>query len=835
LKINILPLPFDPFKIALPVSEIIPQVKEALAKNNTLVVNAPPGAGKSTVLPLALLEEPWLEGKKIIMLEPRRLATKSIALRMASLLDEEIGQAVGYRIRFESRIGKTTRLEVVTEGILTRMLQDDNALENVGLVIFDEFHERNLNADLALALCREAQQVLRPELRILIMSATLNMPQLSALLKAPVIVSEGKQYPVEIIYTADADEKLLPELTARTVMKALGEKEGDALVFLPGEGEIKACETILKDQNSGFSIHPLYGQLSPQEQFLAIQPNKFGKRKIVLATSIAETSLTIEGIRIVVDCGFARTSRFDPKSGLSRLETIRISKDSADQRAGRAGRLSSGTCYRMWTAATHSRLAEHRVPEIMEADLCDLVLDMAQWGVADIQQLTWLTPPPKASLAQATDTLHQINALENNKITAHGKQIHQLACHPRIAHMLLLANETADKQLGTDIAAILEERDPLPRESGIDINLRIEALRRARKNNNRGGRFSRIEKVAASYRKMLGLDANNDAFDPFETGLLLAFVYPERIASARPGNNAQFQLANGRIAAAGHKDDLAHEPWLAVAHMDLRDGLGKIFLAAPLNPKDLITLVKEQNTIVWDTRKGGLIANAELKIGSIVLQSKPLKTITEEQRVSAISNALLSEGEGLLDFDENMVQLQNRILSLGLWNPEENWPDVSTPLLLATNKDWLGPYLKDTKKPEDLKKINLSEALFHSLDWDFQQKLNQLAPSKMEVPSGSKINIQYFPNGATPLLAVRLQEVFGLSDTPKVNNGKTAVVMHLLSPGYKPVQVTSDLKSFWNNLYFEVKKELQRRYPKHAWPEDPWTAPAVAKGRSAKR
>jgi len=830
-----LSISFDPFKINLPVTEIISEVKERLANNNTLIVNAPPGAGKSTLLPLALMDEIWLTGKKIIMLEPRRLATKSIALRMASLLEDEIGQTIGYRIRFESRISAKTRLEVVTEGILTRMLQEDNALENVGLVIFDEFHERNLNADLALALCRDAQQVLRPDLRILIMSATLNMTQLSSLLNAPVVVSEGKQYPVEVIYTADADETLLPELTARTVMKAMSEKEGDALVFLPGEGEIKKCEAFLRERGNEFSIHPLYGQLPPQEQFLAIMPNKFGKRKIVLATSIAETSLTIEGIKIVVDCGFGRTSRFDPKSGLSRLETIRISKDSADQRAGRAGRLSSGACYRMWTAATHSRMQEHRIPEIMEADLCDLVLDMAQWGVPDIQKLTWLTPPPKAALAQATETLHQINALENNKITAHGKQLHKLACHPRIAHMLLLAKEAVDKQLATDIAAVLEERDPLPRDSGIDINLRIEALRRARANTNLGNRFTRIEKIAASYRKMLDLPVNNGAVDVFETGLLLAFAYPERIASARPGNNAQFQLANGKIAAAGHKDDLAHEPWLAVAHMDLRDGLGKIFLAAPLNPKDLISLVKEQDVITWDTRKGGLIATKDLRIGNILLQSKPLKTITEEQRISAISNALKQEGENLLDFDETMVQLQNRILSLGAWNPDEEWPDASTTNLLATNKDWLAPYLKEVKKPEDLKKINLAEALFHSLTWDHQQSLNALAPAKIDVPSGSKISIQYFPNGATPVLSVRLQEVFGLADTPKLNNGKTSVVMHLLSPGYKPVQVTSDLNSFWNNLYFEVKKELQRRYPKHSWPDDPWTAPAVAKGRSTKK
>ena len=825
---------FDPFKIDLPVTEIISYVREQLTQQNTLIVNAPPGAGKSTLLPLALLDQPWLNGKKIIMLEPRRLAAKTIAARMASLLDDDIGKTVGYRIRFENRVGTNTIIEVVTEGILTRMLQSDNALEDVGLVIFDEFHERSLNADLAMALCREAQQLLRPDLRIMIMSATLNMPQLTKLLNAPVAVSEGKQYPVEVIYAGDADETLLPELTARTVMKALQEHDGDVLVFLPGEGEIKKCEELLRGQATDICIHPLYGQLPPQEQFLAIMPNKFGKRKIVLATSIAETSLTIEGIRIVVDSGFGRTSRFDPKSGLSRLETLRISKDSADQRAGRAGRLSSGVCYRMWTKATHERLAEHRVPEIMEADLASLVLDMAQWGVSNIQSLTWLTPPPKIALAQATETLHQLNALENNKITEHGKQIHRLACHPRIAHMLLMASDDITIKLATDIAAVLEERDPLPRDSGIDINLRVEALRRARMNNSLG-RFARIEKVAASYRKMLNVEMDNGAVDVFETGLLLAYAYPERIAFARPGNNAQFQLANGKYAMVGHKDDLSHEPWLAVAHMDLRDGLGKIFLAAPLNPKDLLPMVKEQELILWDTRKGGIIATKELKIGSLVLQSKTITSPNEELVTEAICNAIKTEGENLLNFDEGMVQLQNRILSLRLWNPDEAWPDVSTSVLLNSNKEWLGPYIKAIKKPEDLKKINLVEALYHSLDWEKQQALNILAPQKLEVPSGSSISIQYFSNCAVPVLSVRLQEVFGLSDTPIINNGKTKVVMHLLSPGYKPVQVTSDLNSFWNNLYFEVKKELQRRYPKHAWPDDPWTAPAVAKGRSYKK
>ncbi|HRD38317.1 MAG TPA: helicase-related protein, partial [Bacteroidia bacterium] len=461
---------------------------------------------------------------------------------------------------------------------------------------------------------------------------------------------EGRQYPVDIHYTSDADEFLLPELAARTIIQATQKHEGDVLVFFPGEADIRKCEELLLKDLPDFSIHALYGQLPKNQQIAAILPNRNGKRKVVLATSIAETSLTIEGIRIVVDTGFGKISRFDTRSGLTKLETVRISKDSADQRAGRAGRLSSGVCYRMWTKATHERLAEHRIPEIMEADLASLVLDMAQWGVHDIAQLTWLSPPPKAAIAQASDILENINALENGKITAHGKDIHKLPCHPRIAHMLILAEGEYNKALACDIAAIIEERDPLPKDSGIDINLRIEALRRARNNNSSGGKFSRIEKIASSYRNMLKIEISNDPVDAYETGLLLAYAYPERIASARPGNNAQFQLANGKIAAAGHKDDLAHESWLAVAHMDLREGLGKIFLAAPLNPKDLVSLVKEREIIIWDTRKGGIVANKELRIGNIVLQSKALTNPSEEKINEALCNAIKKEGEALLDF-----------------------------------------------------------------------------------------------------------------------------------------------------------------------------------------
>ncbi len=822
---------FDPFSIQLPVTEIIHEVKEKLIQNNTLIIQAPPGAGKSTLLPLALLDAHYLKGKKIIMLEPRRLATRSIAMRMAELLNEEVGATVGYRIRFDNRIGSQTKIEVVTEGILTRMLQSDNALEEYGMVIFDEFHERSIHADVAMALCRETQQVLRPDLRMVVMSATLNMPQLVTLLKAPVSTSQGKQYPVEIKYVGQQDERLLPETTARIVVEATRNHEGDVLVFLPGEGEIRRTAELLKADLNQFAIHPLYGILPQHEQYAAIMPNKHGKRKIVLATSIAETSLTIEGVKVVVDTGFAKMQRFDPKSGLSRLEIVQIAQDSADQRAGRAGRLSAGVCYRMWTKATHDRLPQHRIPEIMEADLASLVLDMAQWGIVNLEQMSWLNNPPRAHVAQASEVLHQLGALENGRITEHGKQIHKLACHPRIAHMLLLAKEDHTIQLASDVAAVLEERDPLPRESGIDINLRVEALRRARKNNALGKNFARIEKVAESYRKLLQVEVSNAPVDPFETGLLIANAYPERIACARPGNNAQFQLSNGKYAAAGHKDDLAHEPWLAVAHMDTRDGLGKIFLAAPLNPTDLRSLVKEKEVITWDTRKGGLIATKDLRIGSIVLQSKPLPAPDPKHLVDAISEALKTEGENLLSFNDTMKQLQNRILSLRKWNNASDWPDVSTHTLLLQNKEWLGPYLNQIKKPDDLKKLDLAQALFNHLPYQKQLDLNQLAPQKLEVPSGSFIEIEYFAHGETPVLAVRLQEVFGLSDTPTINADKTPVVMHLLSPGFKPVQVTSDLRSFWNNTYHEVKKELKRRYPKHSWPEDPWAAIPVAKGR----
>ncbi len=812
-------MPFNPFTTDLPVREIIPDVKEQLAARNTLIVQAPPGAGKSTLLPLALLEELWLANQKIIMLEPRRLAARTIAERMAFLLGEEVGQTVGYRIRFENRTSAQTRIEVVTEGILTRMLHTDNALAGVGLVIFDEFHERSIHADVAMALSREAQRTRRPDLRLLVMSATLDMPTLSGLLQAPVVQSQGRQYPVETVYTGDLDESLLPELTARTVQRALSEKTGDVLVFLPGEGDIKKVEGILRRQLSReVAIHPLFGMLPPNKQYAAIMPDRNGKRKVVLATSIAETSLTIEGVSVVVDTGYGKTSRFDPNSGLSRLETIRISKDAADQRAGRAGRLGPGTCYRLWTPDTHARLAPHRTPEILEADLASLVLDLAAWGILDVNQLTWLSPPPKAALLQATETLHQLNALEHGRITQHGRKMHAVPTHPRIAHMLLAAAETDQLTLATDIAAILEERDPLPRDAGIDINLRIEALRRYRQENVGGKGLKKIEKIAAQYRRMFqNIPPDNGTVDPYETGVLLAYCYPERIACARPGNNAQFQLANGNYAQAGHRDDLAHDPWLAVANLDARQGMGKIFLASPLNPKDLAPLVKKQETITWDTTDGELTASMDLRIGSIVLQRKPLPTPDDKHRVLAISEAIKREGESLLHFTEAVNQWQNRVLSLRKWRPQESWPDVSTPTLLITNYEWLTPYLQEAEVPEDLLKIDLLPILQLQLTTDQTARLAQLAPQQVLLPDSSTMELEYTPNGAPPRLEIRLQNVLAWPESPTVDEGEMNVELQLLTPDLKLLAVVPDLKSFWPKEYISLLPTLKANFPGINW------------------
>lgn len=819
----------------LPIWEVIPEIKNKLQANNMVILQAPPGAGKSTVLPLQLMDELWLNNKKIIMLEPRRLAAKAVASRMASELKEPVGASVGYRVRFDNKVSKQTRIEVLTEGILTRMLQHDNSLEDVGLVIFDEFHERSLHADLALALCREMQQVLRNDLRILIMSATLDGEKISSMLgNAPVVSSLGRQYPVGLFYISTLDGPVHKPM-ASAIAKALASNEGDVLAFLPGAGEIQRTQELLEQEygsvlySNQVVIHPLYGDLSQPKQQEAIEPNPYGKRKVVLATSIAETSLTIEGVRIVIDSGLCRLPRFDAKTGLTRLETARVTKDMSEQRAGRAGRTSSGVCYRLWNEHLQQHLQAHRTPEILEADLAPLMMELAQWGVKEVNTLAWLSVPPASAVNQAQQLLTALGAISDSKITTHGKEVVNIPTHPRIAHLLVQGNQNGLIALATDLAAVLEERDPLQKEAGVNITLRIEALRKWRnKEFVRADKstLERIERLASQWRNYFSCAVDNTMPIDQEVGKLIAMGYPERIAKQREQSH-RYRLSNGKVAKLDELDALSDEPYLAIAHMDAGTAEGKIFLAAPLSPDDVLHLAKEQRVITWDTQNGILIARNEKRIGDIILESKVITAISEEERVSVLCDVVRKEGLSILNHTEELNNWRARLLSIIEWRPNEDWPAIDDEHLLNTLEEWLAPYLSGVKKREDFHKLNLLSILNGLLTYQQTQLLEALAPMKIKVPSGFEIPLVYQPDGSYPILAVRLQEMFGLLDTPTVNEGRTKLILHLLSPGYKPVQITQDLKSFWKNTYPEVRKELRIRYKRHHWPEDPWTAEAV--------
>ena len=821
-----------------PIQEIIPDVKSTLEKQTVLILQAPPGAGKSTILPLQLMEENWLHQKKIILLEPRKLAAKAVATRMAALLKEPVGKTIGYRIRFETKVSAQTRIEIVTEGILTRMLQHDNALENVGLVIFDEFHERNLQADLALALCYQMQQIIRPDLRLLIMSATLDGEKLSALLNnAPILTSQGKQYPVTIQYIT-TDEKIPLHLSmTKAVKKALLEQSGDVLVFLPGAGEIQRTLQMLKQDAVSAIVLPLYGDLSQQKQQEAILPDASGRRKVVLATSIAETSLTIEGIKTVIDSGYARIPRFDARSGLTKLETVKVTKDAADQRSGRAGRLSAGTCYRLWSEGSHLHLNSNRKPEILEADLSSLMLELSQWGIKKMEELPWLTMPPAGAQAQAKELLHALDALKEDRITTRGKKMLQLPTHPRIAHMLMEAVDfqkndplISHTSLACDIAALLEERDPLTKEAGTDLSLRVELLRKYRSGervNADRSTLDRIERLSLSWRKLLNTETDNTIPNVFHTGKLIAAAYPERIAKRMNKNGSRYRLGNGRIARLTEHDPLTSEEWIAIAQLDGGSSEGKIFLASPFDSSDLAGLATEREIINWDKEKKMITASIQKQVGNLVLESKPLQQIDEEKRITVICNMIREEGLKILNWSDVQEEWQARVLSLRTWRPQENWPDVSNEHLVSTLETWLSPYLLNVYKLSELQKLDLQQILHSTLQWELAQKLDVLAPARMMVPTGSMIKLTYARDGSKVEMAVRLQEVFGLTDTPVINEGRNKVVMHLLSPGYKPVQITQDLKSFWSKTYFEVRKDLLSRYPRHHWPDNPLTAEAV--------
>jgi len=832
-----------------PVQEIVPSLKEHFITNKTLILQAPPGAGKSTILPLELLHEPWIQNKKIFMLEPRRLAARSVAMRMADLLNEEVGQTVGYRVRFENKVSTSTRIEVVTEGILTRMIQSDNALEGVGLIIFDEFHERSLQADLALALCTQVQSVLREDLRILIMSATLDGEKISTTLnKAPILTSLGKQFPITFHYYPTEKNSRLSVETVRVIKKALQEQRGDILVFLPGTGEIKQVASLLTDVTLA-DIVPLYGDLPFKQQQAAILPHPQGNRKVVLSTSLAETSLTIEGITTVVDSGYSRVPKFDPRSGLTRLETVRVTKDSADQRAGRAARLGPGVCYRMWAEPMNHTLQPTRQPEVLEADLTSFVLELANWGMQNVNELTWINTPPEGAVKQARELLNNLEALDENKITSRGREMLELPTHPRIAHMLVpsppspLPGERGGPKgrgeglpkydalaLATDIAAVLEERDPLPKDSGADLSLRIEVLRKWRTGervNADRNVLERIERVAANWRRIFKLPVDNAIPIDTEIGKLVSEAYPERIAQQQEKQSIRYKLANGRMVRLPDHDPLMREPWLSVAHLDAGWGEGKIFLAAPLKEADLMHRAKEIEAVVWDSQRGMITTSLQKRIGNTILSSKPLLEIKSEARIKILCEVVREEGLKILNWSEAEYEWQARVLNARLWRPDEDWPDVSDQQLLASTETWLAPYLEKVSKRIDFQRLDLKSIMTGLLPWNLTNRLDILTPARLQVPSGSLIKLKYFHDGQLPIMEVRLQEVFGLLETPLINEGRTKILLHLLSPGYKPVQVTQDLKSFWKTTYHEVRKELRMRYPRHLWPEDPWTAEAV--------
>lgn len=766
------------------------------------------------------------------MLEPRRLATRAVATRMAFLCNEEVGDTIGYRIRFENKVCDHTRIEVVTEGILTRMIQRDNQLEDVGMIIFDEFHERSIHADLALALSLQLQQILREDMRILIMSATLDGSKIAkALGNVPVITSEGKKFPVDIRYQSVENHVPLYLRVAKAINVALREQVGDILAFLPGVSEIKRVQELLISDQVNAVILPLYGDLPYKDQEEAILPHKNGLRKVVLATSIAETSLTIEGITTVIDSGVSRVPRFDPRSGLTKLVTVPITSDTADQRAGRSGRTGPGVCYRLWSQGTNQFLVPHRQPEILEADLAPLVLELANAGITRLDELKWLTTPPEGSFSQASALLHQLGALSNNKITGRGKEMVRLPTHPRLAHMLIEAKERGELiLLAIDCASVIEERDPLPKEAGVDLAIRVELLQKYRNGLSvtaDQGVLKRMEKLAKNWRKIFNVNVTNNDADLGSIGLLISWAYPDRIAQQLEKYGERYKLTNGRIVRLPSHDALMKEEFLSIAGLDAGKSEGKIFSAASLHKEDLQDVTVLEEVVRWDDALERVVGYSEKKIGSLTLARKPLDEIPHEKKSVVLCSLIREKGLKLIGWSDDHNQFCARVLSLRQWRPEEVWPDVTEENLMNTIETWLGPFLSEVTKQADWQRLNLEKILYALLPWHLSNKLDVLTPLRMSVPSGSLIRLKYFPDGSPPVMEVRLQEVFGLLETPSVNDKRTPVLMHLLSPGFRPVQVTQDLRSFWRNTYSEVRKELRVRYAKHHWPEDPWSAQAV--------
>jgi ATP-dependent helicase HrpB len=849
----------------LPIDAALPALTAALRAGTSAVLHAPPGAGKSTVVPLALLEEPWVAGRRLILLEPRRLAARAVAQRMAATLGERVGETVGYRMRLETRVSRATRLEVITEGVLTRILQSDPALEGVAGVIFDEFHERSLQADLGLALTLDARLNLSPELRVLVMSATLDVEAVSKLLgDAPVIGAAGKLHPVEIRHLG-VGAPLLPgeprhasrapraagqtpeHVVAHAVQRALAEEHGDVLVFLPGAGEIRRVERLLEEAAlGGVRVLPLFGELAPAAQDAALAASHAGERRVVLATNIAETSLTIEGIGVVVDSGLVRRARFDPSSGMGRLETQRISRASAEQRCGRAGRLAPGVCYRIWSAGAHEALAAFTPPEILEADLAPLALELASWGANDAHALRWLDPPPDALIGSARDLLKRLGALDaDGRIAAHGREMAELPVHPRLAHMLLKARDLRCAPLAADLSALLSERDLLRgADAGrdADIRTRLEALQgTAARDVVDPGAAQRARRASEQVLRLIRVSGKAagraETTDASRVGELLALAYPDRIGRRRPGGEARYALTSGRGAYFAEVQALGREELIVALDLDDRERDARIRLAAPLQRAALerhfsAQLVRSE-TVEWSSREQAVIARRTVRLDALVLEEQPLPRVPPEAALCEMVRGIRDLGVQSLPWTRETRELQGRIELVRRTLPESarEWPASDDAALLARIDEWLAPWLDGVTRKEQLARIALHDALLARLDYAHQRRLEELAPTHLAMPSGSRIRIDYLDESA-PVVAVRLQEVFGLETTPRIAAGRVPVTFRLLSPAQRPVQVTKDLASFWRGAYAEVRKDLRGRYPKHYWPENPLDA---APTRSVKR
>lgn len=831
----------------LPIDEVIPAIRESLATHPRLVLEAPPGAGKTTRVPLALLDAPWLGDGKILMLEPRRIAARAAAGFMSAQLEESVGVTVGYRIRFESRVSSVTRIEVVTEGILTRMLQDNPELPGVGVILFDELHERHLHGDLGAVLALEAQATLRPDLRLVIMSATLDGARIANWFDAPRISSAGRSFPVRIDHPpARTNEDWLCQLR-RTINTALLNNNGDVLVFLPGKREIERVREMLDKVALGsdgttVKVLALHGELALDEQQSALRATAPGERRIVLATNVAESSLTLPGVRAVIDLGQAREPRFDPGSGFSRLETVTISQASADQRAGRAGRVGPGTCYRLWPQSR--RLDVARTPEIAQVDLASLLLEMAGWGS---ETLKWLDPPPAGALGQARDLLVGLGALEGDgRISPLGRELLKFGTHPRLA-AAVLRSAPEQRALACDLVALIEARNPLrgANSRNDDFRLRLQALA-AWRSRERGAmrdlgadsaRLALMAQAADSWRRRLpkAVAANSSACELNQTsvGNLLIHAFPDRIAKQDSGNPRRYTLANGRGARLLEESTLFGEPWLVAVDLryDERDSL--ILAAAPFDPDQLQLefpqRLRKQRVLRWNDQTHAAEAFEERRFNAIVLERRSVP-VQGADAVPALLAAVRAMGLDSLPWSDASRGLRLRVNVLRQACPELGLPDWSDASLLASLDDWLAPALDGQRRLDAIKVDALSRALTAQLDYAALRQIDQLAPASIVVPSGQSRRIDYDGDGP-PVLAVKLQELFGLADTPAIANGRIALMLHLLSPAGRPIQVTQDLRSFWERTYPEVRKELKGRYPKHPWPDDPWTATATHRAR----